>query len=288
MPGKPILLSDACGSHWAIRKNFSAGGNAPTLLFLHGFTGSGLDFLPLATALGEDKFNSICIDLPGHGSSAAPGKFESFGLENVVATIHGILQSAPDPSKVVLCGYSMGARIGLHYLVRNPSVRGILISGSPGLLDQHERWQRISSDREWIQKLVDPEFSISMFCGEWESQPIIRTQTMLPQPLGADIARRRRCNDPMGLANALKAWGTGALPSLWSSLDKQIGHLLIVGEQDTKFISMAERMRSMNTSFELCLIPSSGHAPHLENIDGTAIAIADYLSRHYGKNQSSS
>lgn len=282
MPAKPILISDAFGSNWAIRQNFAAGEKAPTLLFLHGFTGSGMDFVPLANAIGEDRVNTVTVDLPGHGSSDTPSKFESYSLGNVVATLHRIVQFVADPTSVVLCGYSMGARIALHYLSSNPSARGILISGSPGLLGQQERELRRASDAQWIHKLGDPEYGIDMFCEEWESQAIIRTQTMLPGPLGAEIAGRRRRNNPSGLANALRAWGTGTLPALWDSLENQNGHLLVVGEQDSKFVRIAEEMRSINSRFELCRIPSSGHAPHLENINETAKAISVYLSRNCG------
>lgn len=93
------------------------------LVFLHGFLGTGEDWMPIMKALSGSA-RCISVDLPGHGESRIRnhGIWEtkrepSLSIE-VVADIVNKLIDNITPGKVTLVGYSMGARTALYMALR--------------------------------------------------------------------------------------------------------------------------------------------------------------------------
>lgn len=242
---------------------------ATQFLALHGFTGEGADFSALSSSI-SGKWH--CPDLPGHGSRkhAHPDEFSLPSLENTLL--------GSNRKTATGLGYSMGGRLLLNLAVRNPHffARLILISCSPGLTSAEERRQRRISDEKWIHTLENT--SLNKFLAAWWEQPIMRGMKNLPQHERDEIFARRRNNSPDGLVRSLQNHGTGVLPSLWEQLPEiQIPTLIIVGAEDQKFreigASMAEKLPRSN----FCIIPNSGHAPHIENPGATADRIQSFL-----------
>src|SRR6185436_8728375 len=80
------------------------GGNKLPLVLLHGLTGSGDCWRPLARAL-EAEFDVVMPDARGHGNSSTPlsgYRYEDYARD-VVGLIQGLELAAP-----VLLGHSMG------------------------------------------------------------------------------------------------------------------------------------------------------------------------------------
>jgi 2-succinyl-6-hydroxy-2,4-cyclohexadiene-1-carboxylate synthase len=172
---------------------------------------------------------------------------------------------------VVLCGYSMGARLALHVALAAPSVRRlVLIGGSPGLADDAEREARRAADDRLADELE--RLSIEEVADRWASG----TAVLAGQPAAVAAAARedRLRNTPAGLARALRGLGTGALPSLWDRLGEiTVPVTLIVGERDTKFRGIADQMAPLfGGSVSVVVAPDVGHAVHLEAPSLVAIA----------------
>jgi pimeloyl-ACP methyl ester carboxylesterase len=115
------LFEVRCGARsWAVRQWAAAPGRGHParglpLLALHGFTGSGADFAPLAAALGRAV---IAPDLPGHGGTSGP----PLGVA-ACADALALLLTRLSLRRVDLLGYSLGGRTA-------PPPSGT--SGSPG------------------------------------------------------------------------------------------------------------------------------------------------------------
>lgn len=273
MPAPERALSvPVCGHSAAVRVLPSATPEAPALIALHGFTGSGEDFLPLRAALGEDACTWILPDWMGHGRSDCPGNLDPYQLPGALSLINQCRQLASQYGPVRLLGYSMGGRLALHYLRRAAPLPAAVIGASPGLADARARACRRASDHEWICLL---EQSIEEFCRKWEAQALIEPQTRLAEPLRSELAARRRVGSPTGLANSLLAVGTGTLPPLWDHLDSLPPLHCLYGEEDSKFAALAEQMHEANTRLHPVAIKGAGHAPHLEN----PVAVAAFLKR---------
>ncbi|MGC9451453.1 MAG: alpha/beta fold hydrolase [Oceanipulchritudo sp.] len=251
--------------------------DAPTILALHGFTGCGLDFLPMREAIGPEAASWICPDFMGHGKSASPAVLDPYTLPRALHLIDRARQQAANPAKVILAAYSMGARIALHYLRYARPLPALLISPNPGIREPAERGERRELDQRWITMLESSP--MEEFCSAWEAQPLIEPQTRLPEPLRSNLAGRRRGNNPTGLAHSLHACGTGALPSLWDHLCALPPVTLVYGETDAKYAALCREMARANPSFRIVEISGAGHAPHLDAGRWTLAApFADILS----------
>jgi len=91
---------------------------------------------------------------------------------------------------------------------------------------------------------------------------------------------QRLDNHPDGLAGSLRGAGAGRQPSYWHDLaGLQIPVLLVVGEEDPRYRTVAMRMAAGLTRSAISVIPGAGHATHLENPDRTTDAIREFLSQ---------
>jgi len=222
------------------------------LVLLHGFTHTGASWDPVVAEL-PGSYRVLVPDIRGHGSAS---EVEPVSLEGVIEDARGL-----DP--VVLCGYSMGARLALHVALAAPSVRRlVLIGGSPGLADPDERQARRAADEQLADEIE--RLTIEEVADRWAAG----TAVLAGQPASVAAAARgdRLRNTPAGLARALRGLGTGALPSLWDRLGEiTVPVTLIVGERDLKFRRIASEMAVLlGGPTEIVVVPGAGHAAHLE------------------------
>ncbi|MDE0899000.1 MAG: 2-succinyl-6-hydroxy-2,4-cyclohexadiene-1-carboxylate synthase [Longimicrobiales bacterium] len=251
-----------------------------TPVLVHGFAGSSTSWpSDLVCALETAGWNPTAIDLPGHGAQQDPTRQETFDLETVFSRIGraraGALERGP------LIGYSMGGRVALHYAVRHPDRVSHLIleSSSPGLATEAERETRRLGDAELARRIL--EEGVESFVENWEVLPIFASQRRLTEEVREGQRRHRISNDAFRMAGALRGLGTGTLPSLWpalAGLDFPI--LLVVGEEDDKFVAIANRMDALLPSAHLVVVPDCGHAVHLEAPDVWAACVTDFLDHH--------
>jgi pimeloyl-ACP methyl ester carboxylesterase len=113
---------------------------------------------------------------------------------------------------------------------------------------------------------------IEQFAERWERTPVLADQP--PEVKEAARADRLR-NTPAGLAAALRALGTAALPPLWDRLGEvKIPVMMIVGGRDERFQAVAVRMVQGMPQAEVAVVAGAGHAVHLENPEEVARLIA--------------
>jgi 2-succinyl-6-hydroxy-2,4-cyclohexadiene-1-carboxylate synthase len=75
----------------------------------------------------------------------------------------------------------------------------------------------------------------------------------------------RLLNNPTGLANSLLGMGAGQQVPLWSRLSELTMPVqLIVGQADSRYVTIAERMRQSLPRAELAVLPEAGHTAHLD------------------------
>lgn len=104
------------------------------------------------------------------------------------------------------------------------------------------------------------------FVDHWLGLPLFATQGKLPSAIRTQTKERKLQNTPEALAACLRGMGTGAQPSFWESLPQvTVPTLLLAGEEDGKFTTVAEQMAEDLPRAVLRLIPRAGHAIHLEN-----------------------
>jgi len=232
------------------------------IVTLHGFSGHPSDFLYMEKALSQQLALPIRwyhLTLPGHGSHPMPIDFES-----IQAPIHSI-RATLGQQKIILIGYSMGARLALHYALQYPQHinKLILISGRPGLSPNCKRNQRRQKD-EKIAQMIRKK-GLAAFFAYWNQQPIINSQAHIEAGQKSIMYAARMEHHPVYLAQALVAFSVGRLPSLWHKIHSfNCLTYWITGKKDSRYERIAHRaVAQMPSAFHIS-IPQTGHAPHLE------------------------
>jgi 2-succinyl-6-hydroxy-2,4-cyclohexadiene-1-carboxylate synthase len=247
-----------------VEQREAANAAAPTLVLLHGFTGSAASWGAHLDTFAAAGLRVIAFDLLGHGASSAPDVSQRYSMEHCQEDICAALgMLGVGPGEAILLGYSMGGRLAL-YLGFSGYFRALVLeSASPGLASPIERTQRRASD-EHLAASIERD-GIAAFGASWEQQPLFASQNALPVEIRERLRSQRLQNRPDGLANSLRGMGTGAQPALHERLPMlELPVLLLAGELDTKFCAIARQMHQAlpRASFEI--IPGAGHTLHLE------------------------
>jgi 2-succinyl-6-hydroxy-2,4-cyclohexadiene-1-carboxylate synthase len=235
------------------------------VVFVHGFTQTGQSWRQIAGSFAG-RHHVVLVDAPGHGRSS--------GVR--CDLVEGARQLGDRGGKATYVGYSMGGRLALHLAVADPGLveRLVLIGATPGIEDPEERAVRRATDEELAESLERD--GLELFLERWLASPLFATL-----PPGAADVRDRLTNTVDGLASSLRLSGTGTQEPLWARLHElRLPVDLIVGEHDTKFRGIAERMfEEMSAPATLRVIAGAGHAVHLERPHDVRVALEEILSR---------
>ena len=254
----------------------------PHILFLHGFLGSGSDWLPVTRELQND-YCCLMVDLPGHGSAnlLQTQPADDFFIQTVDALANLLSQSAAPPCSLV--GYSMGGRIALALLLRHPKLfsKAVIISASPGLKTEKERIDRQEHDEKVARKI---ERSFDSFIEAWYEQPLF--STLKSHPIFKEVESERKINDPQNLALALRLLGTGRQPSLWEELkNNSVPVSFFTGEKDERYVEIGHQMVKLSPLSDLEIFPHCGHTLQLENRDLFLDRLKNFFNQQEKKNQ---
>lgn len=246
------------------------------IVMLHGFTGSTKTWQHVATLLPE--YRIIAIDALGHGLSAAPLEVGAYEMPQQIEVLEEVFENL-QLEQFTLVGYSMGGRIALSYAVKySKRVKQLILeSASPGLQLAEERAARKVADHALADKIEVN--GLASFVDAWENIPLFASQKNLPVQVQAEIREERMQQRPHGLANSLRGLGTGMMPPLWDELQKlECPVTLLVGQYDLKFIRIAERMQNQLKNAKYYVIPTVGHAIHVENPVKFATIVKETIS----------
>jgi 2-succinyl-6-hydroxy-2,4-cyclohexadiene-1-carboxylate synthase len=225
----------------------------PAIVFLHGFTHTGASWSAVIGELGE-RYRALAPDIRGHGTAADR---RPIGFAECVGDVAELA-----PERFALAGYSMGARLALHVALANPArvEQLVLVGGTAGIADDAERAARREADERLAAEIEAG--SIEDFARRWQSQPLLRHQ---PDAVAEAARADRLRNRPDALAAALRALGPGAMDPLWGRLGEvHVPATVIVGERDTKYRKLGERLAAGLPDAELVVVPATGHPVHLE------------------------
>ncbi len=153
----PVEEVTVAGSRIAVRRTPPTTDDAEPALFVHGLSGSALNWTDLAGIL-RDRLAIDAIDLPGHGSSQPAAKRNYTLTRNADLVIGYLEQSGRGP--VHLVGNSMGGAISILVASRRPDLIRTLTLVSPAVPDRRPRIYPLKNDPR-VALLVVPVL------GEW-------------------------------------------------------------------------------------------------------------------------
>lgn len=233
------------------------------IVFLHGFTGTHRTWQTCGDRLRK-HFRILSVDILGHGLTESPFDWKRYDITKVAADIINILDQL-HINRAHFVGYSMGGRLALTIAVLYPDrVASLLLeSSTPGLKTEEERWERRKQDEMLANQIL--QNGLVSFVEYWEQLSLFAGLRKLPLEQQQELRHERLSHNPIGLANSLIGMGTGAMPSWWEHLRQlSMPIQLVTGENDTKFVHIANQMTAYNPNILHTTIPDSGHTVHLE------------------------
>lgn len=211
-----------------------------TVVFLHGFLGCSLDW---------GMFSDMGISVGYSGVS-----YEECH-EQVFRQVSGL-------GKIVLVGYSLGARVAVSFALRYPGlVEGLVLeSYSPGIVSRSQRLQRGRLDREWGRRFRR-DYRMALY--RWYQLPLFES---LSSREGFDLLIRDRLHrDPDLMAAMIEGLSPGRVAHQWDMVQQLHCPIsLITGELDTKYQAIAEKLVSLRTDIQHFTVANAGHNTHFE------------------------
>ncbi|MGN4715560.1 alpha/beta fold hydrolase [Bacillus cereus group sp. MYBK226-2] len=238
-------------------------GSGPVILFLHGLGGNANNWL-YQRQYFKGKWTVISLDLPGHGKSE--------GLEinfkeyvNVLYKLCKYLKL----QKVVICGLSKGARVGIDFAIQYPDfVSSLIIVNAFPYLEHEDRKKRLEvydllslhdNGKKWADTLLEE-------MGVASNEVIVRGFYQSLQSINPVHIQR--------LFAELVDYDQRPL-----LLNISCSTLIIRGENDDfvpeKYVREFER-RLKNTTF--IEFKNSGHLPYLEQPSSFNMTVEKFLN----------
>lgn len=240
-----------------------------TLLCVHGLMGDARSFDRVRARSDAAFVRSESLLIPGH----AGARWEpSWDFDAAVRA----LEERVVGDRNVIVGYSMGARLALSMLLAAPQryAGAVLIGVDPGIDEPLARDERLAWERAMSER-IERE-GLDRFAEHWESLPVFATQATLPDEVRAELRARRSQHRADAMAWAMRALGTGAMPSRWSALAALSAPVvLLTGSLDEKFTRIARRMQQRNARFAHRVIEGRGHDLSIEAPEAVAQAVLD-------------
>jgi 2-succinyl-6-hydroxy-2,4-cyclohexadiene-1-carboxylate synthase len=172
-----------------------------------------------------------------------------------------------------LLGYSMGGRLALHSLLEEnpPWQAAVIVSANPGLESEAERQARRAADTNWASRALAGNWQ--EFLTAWNAQPVLAGAAIRdPQATGSLVMRRRE------IARSFVDWSLGVQESLWERLHEiNIPVMWVAGENDPKYLELAERAVAKIPNATLAVAPGAGHRVPWEAREWLAREVAGFL-----------
>lgn len=226
----------------------------PTLVMLHGFTGSGAAFDHLRPGLEAfaDVITPDHLDWGGHGSGG-----------------HG--------GPPLLLGYSMGGRYAMRAALARPDSFSALIleSAHPGIESAVERAQRRDRDAElaaWIRR------DYNGFLDAWNRLPLFASPEDAPSEPSEAFQRIQRTQDPETLARCLETFGAGDVEPVRDRLPElSMPVLAITGGLDHIYTDLWADIARGHPHIRHAVVPDAGHRVHLDRPEAYLSILTSFI-----------
>ena len=231
-----------------------------TIVFVHGAGGSSAFWSAQVQGLAA-QFNTIALDLPGHGRSSGGGNTK---IEEYVQAVADFIKQVDMPVPVP-CGLSMGGAISQQLLLdfRNQFKAGILISTGARLKVAPAIFETIEKDYNGFVDMI----------GNLAASK--KTDPGLIQPFKDEMARCK----PQITHGDFQACNRFNITDRLSSVDAPV---LVLSAQDDKLTppKYADVLEETIKTAERAHIMDAGHVVPMEKPVEVNQAIAEFLDRN--------
>ncbi len=244
-------------------------GQGKPIVWVHGWAMHSGIWRTFAQQLA-DKYQVICIDLPGHGHSEA---IDPFTLQRISDALIEKIETA-----VCWLGWSLGASVVLDIAARYPERVSslILVAGNPSFLRDDNEWPGLKARLldDFAEQLHNNcQVTLLRFLSLQINN--LSDQKRLLQTLKTAVLE---CPTPdeKTLQGGLEILKNADLRPALSKLNVPVS--VILGGLDTLVpVAVGEKMQQLLPSLQLNIIDRAGHVPFLSHSDETAAMISRFM-----------
>lgn len=226
------------------------GGNKPPLILLHGLTGNGTCWTPIAHALKRD-YDVIMPDARGHGRSSAPN--DGYRYQDHANDVEGLI-GALALSPPIVIGHSMGGMTAALVACRKQRLLRGLILADPTFLNPEVQREVYESDVGEQHRCLLNKSPDETLAEARNKQPHRSLDTL-------KLINRARHQTSMSAFQVLTP-PNPEYTQLVSMID--VPTLLVVGDKGVVSTSVAEELRRLNSRLHIEKIAKVGHGLHYD------------------------
>ena len=239
------------------------GGSKPPLVLLHGLSGSGACWTPLARSL-ECEYDVVMPDARGHGNSSTP--LDGYRHEDYANDVVGLIQELGLPTPALL-GHSMGgmtAAIVASQLAT--AIRGLILADPTFLSPQRQREVYESDVVEQHRRFL------SLDKADVVAQARVRKPHRSSEIV--ELVTEARLTTRIG------AWGVLTPPNPeYHQLVSTIyaPSLLVIGDDPVVSIETARELENLNPRLRVEQIEDAGHGLPYDRPERFAAVVKSFL-----------
>ena len=256
-------MTGICEANGAQIHYLRTGGGKPPLVLLHGLTGNGACWDPLARSL-ENEYDVVMPDARGHGISSTPlqrYRYEDHASD-VIELIRGLRLFAP-----VFLGHSMGGMTAAVVAsLAAKIVRGVILVDPTFLSPQRQREVCDSDAAEQHRRLLGQDKCDVL------AQLQIRHARRSPEIV--ELIATARLQTRMSAFDVLTP-PTPEYHQLVSTIDVPI--LFVIGDAGVVSLETARELQSLNPRVRIELIQDAGHGAQYDQPERFEAVVQSFL-----------
>lgn len=222
-----------------------SGGDGPAVVLLHGLTGSGARWRPLARALGSE-FDLVMPDARGHGGSSTPAS--GYRYEDHAGDVVGLIGKLGLVGPTLL-GHSMGGLTAAVVAAQlGDAIRGLILADPTFLSPARQREVHESDVVEQHRRLLSQ--SREQLIADLRNRHPHRSTEMIDLQAEARSQTRLSAFDVLIPPNPDYRQLMRAI---------RVPVLLAIGDRPVVSIETARELQGLNPRFRIEQIPGAGH-----------------------------
>jgi pimeloyl-ACP methyl ester carboxylesterase len=254
--------------------NYVRQGDGPPVILVHGIAASLFDWDYLAPFLAGNGFQTLALDLLGHGDSAKPENHHHYHSDSLYLHLAAWIDHLHLDQSPILIGHSLGGFLCLKYALEQPeAVKNLILIDPLFSLKQLPPWLHLFNRHpEWGEKALRraPVWVIKAMMG-WDIDSIQNFST----------SRRHQVAEDYKRASPKILHIVHSLSDLSPELSRvRCPTLVLWGEKDQtlKPDSFPQLVKQLPCAYGRS-ISQSGHQPHLGKPEVVNQIVLDFLEK---------
>ena len=185
--------------------------------------------------------------------------------------------NSSESSRNVLLAYSMGGRLALHAILKQPDLwqSAIIIAADTGLSSMKDRKKRLAWDQAWGERFLKDDWHTVL--NDWDAQGVFASRSNTPARNEADFSKK-------AIARFFDVFSKGRQDDLLEPLSALVKPpvLFLSGEEDLKFTAVGSSLTKTCSNIQHRIISNAAHRVPWENQQAFLKSLKQFLAQTRG------